>query len=106
MIIVLIKKNNLFTENLQEIELDNTGTAFIALNQTAVGSSALIQSQLKQEPEDDTKPDISNTDSTDLGYSLGLEDDQGTTFSILQFGTEESSDTQDSGLCWGFDSCE
>ena len=82
----------LFTDNTQEIELDNGATAFISLDH-----SGLTRSRLKRERQLGIKPDISNSDSTDLGYPLGLEDDQGTTFSILQFGTEESSDTQDSG---------
>lgn len=45
----------------------------------------------------DKKEIISISDNSELAYSLGLEDEQGT-FSILQYSADESNDGQEHGL--------
>ncbi|KAE8746167.1 hypothetical protein FOCC_FOCC007039 [Frankliniella occidentalis] len=93
--------------SLQQIELENGAATFVTLN-TEIDSetpSSFLKVECDSDLKEDTsfkkrlltdrKPDISISDSADLGYTLDLEDDQGTTFSILHF--EESNDAQDPG---------
>lgn len=104
-----ISTSSLEDGSLQHIELEN-GATLVALNHVDSDSEITDQNcylkvhaepHLKKKPPSRRKTkivkrqDVSISDGTDLVYPLGLEDDHGTTFSILHF--EESNDAHDSG---------